>query len=376
MKSYILGLVLLVLPAAAQEKQSFTINVGTPEGQLLQSIGQETDDARKATLAQDFLSKYPKHEGAGWVCAQLESILVSQKDYDKALAAGNATWPNVPDMDMAYYALKAAVAKGDVDQVKIWSARTAEAAGKDIAANKAPADDDAKKDLEYSKQVDEYAEYALYVTALKEKDNPKNVIELVDQLEKLNVKSQYLPLVSGTYFAALGKAGEAAKVCTAAERMSGAGSKNAEAMLVAANCAWRSQRGASVVTYGSRALEAINSRQKEQGMSDADWANLKAGIVGGANCYVGVGYSLEQKWGPANKALRAALPELKGDEDLRGTALFYLGLANYSLGKLVGDRSQMRQGLNFFQESAGVRNPMQDQAEKNARVIKQELGGK
>jgi tetratricopeptide (TPR) repeat protein len=376
MKSYILGLVLLVLPAAAQEKQSFTINVGTPEGQLLQAIGQETDDARKAQLAQDFLSKYPKHEGAGWVCSQLESILVSQKDYDKALAAGDATWANVPDMDLSYYALKAAVAKGDVEQVKTWAERTDQAARKTIAADGTPADDETKNDLEHAKQVNEYSGYALYVTALKEKDNPKNVIDLVDELEKLDVKSQYLPLVSGSYFAALGKAGEAAKVCTAAERMSVSGSKNAEAMLVAANCAWRAQRGSSVITYGNRALEAMNSRQKEQGMSDSEWATLKASIIGGANCYVGVGYSLEQKWGPANKALRAALPELKGDEDLRGTALFYLGLANYSLGKLVGDRSQMRQGLNFFQESASVKNPMQDQAERNARVIRQELGGK
>ena len=49
-------------------------------------------------------------------------------------------------------------------------------------------------------------------------------------------------------------------------------------------------------------------------------------------------------------------------QDLRGMALFYLGLANYSLGKPVGDRSQMRQGLQFFQESAGISNPMQDQA--------------
>ena len=45
MKHCFLVLALLVLPAAAQEqKQHFTINVGTPEGQMLQSIGQESDD--------------------------------------------------------------------------------------------------------------------------------------------------------------------------------------------------------------------------------------------------------------------------------------------------------------------------------------------
>ena len=376
MKRYILGVALLVLPVAAQEKQSFVINVGTPEGQLLQTIGQDTDDAHKAALAQDFLSKYPKHEAAGWVCAQLESALVSQKEYDKALEAGEATYANVPDMDLAYYATKAAVAKGDVDQVKKWSARTSENARKITGSGKAPANDEDKQNLEYAKQVDEYSEYALYVTALKEKDNPKTVIDLVETIEKQNLKSRYLPLASRPYFAALEKAGEGGKVCSAADRMSGGGSKNAEAMLVAADCAWRGQRAASVVSYGSKALESINSRQKEEGMSDSDWANMKEGIQGTAECYVGVGYSLEQKWGPANKSLRAALPMLKGNEELRGTALFYLGLANYSLGKTIGDKSQMRQGMQFFQQSAAITNPMQDQASKNAKLVLQELGGK
>jgi len=376
MKRYILGLALLSLPALAQEKQSFTINVGTPEGQLLQSIGQETDDLRKETLAQDFLSKYPKHEGAGWVCAQLESILVSQKDYDKALAAGEATWPNVPDMDMAYYALKAAVGKEDVELVKKWSERTSEAARKAAGTGKAPADDEEKKAIEYAKSVDEYSEYALYVVALKQQDNPKTQIDLIETIEKRNIKSQYLPLATASYFAALSKAGEGGKVCTAAERMSAAGSRDAEAMLVAANCAWRGQKAAAVVTYGSRALEVINARQKPEGTSDSDFAKMKENIAGSANCYVGVGYSLEQKWGPANKSLRAALPMLAGNEELRGTALFYLGLANYSLGKTIGDRGQMRQGMQFFQQSAGIKNPMQDQAEKNSKLILQELGGK
>ena len=90
MKSCLLGLVLLTLPAAAQEqKQHFTINVSTPEGQMLQAIGQESDDDKKLALAQDFLDKYPKHEGAGWVTGQLEVIYVKQKEYDKALEVGD-----------------------------------------------------------------------------------------------------------------------------------------------------------------------------------------------------------------------------------------------------------------------------------------------
>ena len=57
-------------------------------------------------------------------------------------------------------------------------------------------------------------------------------------------------------------------------------------------------------------------------------------------------------------------------------ALFDLGLANYSLGKPLGDKAQMREGLKFFQESAAISGPMQDQASRNARQILTELGGK
>ena len=179
MKSCLLALVLLTLPAAAQEqKQHFTINVGTPEGQMLQAIGQESDDDKKLALAKDFLDKYPKHEGAGWVTSQLEVIYVKQKEYDKAIEAGDKAFANDPsDLDVAYNSLKAAEGKEDADLVKTWSARTSEIARKSIASTKAPADDDEKQHLEYVKGVDTYSEYALFALAIKLKD-PKQIAEL------------------------------------------------------------------------------------------------------------------------------------------------------------------------------------------------------
>jgi len=375
MKSYIASLCLLVLPGVvsltAQEKQNFVINVGTPEGQTLQTLGQETDDAHKITLAQDFLAKYPKHEAAGWVAAQLESALLAEKDNDKVLQVADAAYANGPDMDAAYYALKAAVAKEDLELTKKWSARTAEAARKNIATTK-PTDEDGKQQLEYAKQVNEYSEYGLYVVALKAQ--PKDEVDLVDTLIKQNPKSQYLPEVATSYFAALGKAGEVAKVCPAADKM--AVDKNAEAMIQAADCAWRGNRAANVISYGSKAAEAINTRGKREGVSDADWATQKSVLLGTAQFYIGVGNAMDMRFGPANRALRAALPAIKGNSQLYSIALFDLGLANYSLGKPVGDKAQMREGLKYFQESAAISGPMQDQASRNAKLVLGELGGK
>jgi hypothetical protein len=376
MKRYLAGLVLLalpcVLPVFAQEKQSFTINPGTPEGQILQNLGQETDDARKVTIGQDFLSKYPKHETAGWVAAQVESGLLAQKENDKVLEVAEAAYANVPDMDEAYFALKAAVAKEDLAQTKKWSARTSEAARKVISTAKPATDEDSKQQLEYNKQVDEYSEYALYVVALKAQ--PKDEVDLVDTLIKQNPKSVYLSEVANSYFAALGKANEGAKICPAADKM--AVDKNAEAMLQAADCAWRASRASAVIAYAGKAAEALNTRPKREGVSDADWASQKNALLGTAQFYTGVGNALDMRWGPANKALRAALPSVKGTPQLYAFALFYLGLANYQLGHGVGDKAQMRQGLTFFQQSAEIAGPMQDQASKNAKLVLGELGGK
>jgi len=375
MKSYLAGLVLLALPCAlpvlAQEKQNFVFNPTTPEGQILQTLGQETDDARKVSLAQDFLSKYPKHEAAGWVAAQLESGLLAQKEYDKVLEVAETAYANGPDMDAAYFALKAAVEKNDIAQTKKWSARTSEAARKVISSAK-PTDDEGKQQLEYSKQVDEYSEYALYVVALKAQ--PKDEVDLVDTLIKQNPKSQYLPEVATSYFAALSKAGEGAKACPAAARM--AVDKNVEAMLYAADCSWRGSKAESVISYAAKAAEAAGTRTKREGVSDSDWAAQKGALLGSANFYTGVGYTMQMRYGPASKALKAALPAIKGNSTLYAIALFDLGLADYQLGKPLGDKAQMREGLHYFQQSADIASPMQDQASRNAKLVLAELGGK
>src|SRR5579862_3845596 len=130
MKRSVAILVLLALPALAQ-KQNFTINVGTPEGQQLQAIGQEADDAKKVALMEDFLSKSPKHEGAPWVAGQLEVIYLQQKQFDKALDAADKAYTGGPnEIDLAYNGVKAAEGKGDAGEIKKWAERTAEIAQK------------------------------------------------------------------------------------------------------------------------------------------------------------------------------------------------------------------------------------------------------
>ena len=376
MKKCLLVLALLIAPAVAQQpRQNFVINVGTPEGLLLQQIGQELDDAKKDMLMQQFLDKYPMHEGAPWVCAMLEAEYNQQKEYDKSLEIGEKIYASHPDMDVAYASLKAAEGKEDVDLVKKWSARASASARKALAAAKAPTTDEDKQQLTYIKDVDIYSEYALYVLALKVKE-PKETVDLIDTLERQNPKSQYLPQAAAYYFEALEKAGEGAKACPAAVRMSATDSKNAEAMLFAAQCSWTGNRADGVISYGNKAAAALNTMSKPEGTSESDWASEKQKMMGSADFYIGQGYTMQGRYGPANKALRASLGAIKSNEAFYAIALFDLGLANYNLGKTVGDKAQMREGLRFFEQSAALKSSVQDQAARNASLVKNELGGK
>jgi hypothetical protein len=69
----------------------------------------------------------------------------------------------------------------------------------------------------------------------------------------------------------------------------------------------------AVVSYAAKASEAVSTRTKREGVSDSDWAAQKAALLGSASFYTGVGYTMQMRYGPANKALKAALPAIKGN---------------------------------------------------------------
>jgi hypothetical protein len=70
--------------------------------------------------------------------------------------------------------------------------------------------------------------------------------------------------------------------------------------------------------------------------------------------------------------LRAALPLIKGNNPMLGPALFFLGVANYNIGKLTLNKAKMLEAAKFSQDSAAIQGPYQDQAYRNAMNIKTE----
>jgi tetratricopeptide (TPR) repeat protein len=363
---------LFVFSAAAQQRKHFTINSGTPEGQVLQSIGQEADESKKLALMQDFISKYPKDEGVGWVYDQMQQLFLKQKEYDKSLDAGEKALAADPeDLDAAYNNLKAAEGKADPDLVKKWSAATSVIARK--TAGGPSATDEDKQSVDHAKEVDTYTEYSLYAAALQATD-PAKIADLVDSLIERNPKSQYVGLLAGKYLTALQQSGKADKAAAMAEKIVTVDASNADALLIVADYSLQKNRTDKAITYASKVIDVLPGKQAPEGISAADWEKTKNAMLGRARWIAGVGYGVENKFGPADKALRGALPAVSGNSQLTATALFYLGLSNYQLGKTLGDKARTREGLRYFEQCAAIKSAVQDQALKNVRAIRGELG--
>ena len=73
----------------------------------------------------------------------------------------------------------------------------------------------------------------------------------------------------------------------------------------------------------------------------------------------------QDRFGEADRSIRVALPFLRGDSRMTSAALFYLGWANYRMGKLSD-------AIRFNKECALLNGPYREHAEKNLRAIQAE----
>ena len=74
----------------------------------------------------------------------------------------------------------------------------------------------------------------------------------------------------------------------------------------------------------------------------------------------------------ADKNLRAALPLVQGNAPMAGPAFFYLGMANYELGKMTLNKAKVLEAARFSEQSMAIDSAYQEQARHNALVMKNE----
>jgi hypothetical protein len=373
MKPVIATVVLIlgaISTAHAQRHKLGEVNAETPEGQLLQQIGQEADAAKKLELMEKFTAQHPKHEGAAWVLEQLQAAYAKANQADKTIETGEKLLAlDAGDLDAALRNLKASESKKDAALVKKWSNETAAIAGKAASApqpKEADGVEDWKKQVDYAKQVNTYTEYALYAMALQQTD-PQQKLDLIETLQQRNPNSQYVPQLAGQQFLAYRQAGNNAKAVALAEQVLLKDQTNEDMLLVVADHYLQTKKEPEKLQeYTAKMIEVMNAKAKPEGVSDPEWQKRKNLIVGLGYYISGKQHFTANKFPAADKQLRAALPLL--DDSVKPEALFLLGLANYKMQKI-------QEAANFNRECAALKSPFQAQAAKNLAAIKSQYRG-
>lgn len=274
------------------------------------------------------------------------------------------------DLDTTYQKLKDATAAKDAVQVKILAAQTCALAREAIAVP-APEDEDEKtawkNHVAYAHDVEVYTEYALFATAVGAP--PATTVDLLATLEQQSPKSKYLFDAYGLYyFPALQQTGAAAKIPAVAEKALENFPESDDALAVLAEAAYAKKQTDRALGYARRLPAAVNKHAKPEGISAAEWEHRRSGKLASGYWIAGVVEAEKQTYYEADKNLRAALPLVAGER--KGFALFYLGLANYQLGKMTMKKSQVLEAAQFSKDAAAIQGAWTHQAWVNAQVMK------
>ncbi len=378
-KRLVLSMTLCAAGILHGQRHKVDINGETPEGLLLQQIGQEPDKAKKLGLLEGFTEKFPKNPNLLWVLGQLQPAYLEGKQYDKVFPVAEKLLAADPsDAEMAHGALKAAEAKQDPDLVIKWAKATAESAAKAAALPK-PSDEEEeerwKYKVDFGKQVGKYAEYSVYAASLQAAD-PATRIKLMDAIPAVNPKSEYLNKLDQVYFATYRQMGDNAKANALAEKSAAGGTANEDMLLLLANGAFEKKDAPKVLEYSGKLIEYMKAAQVPRGADPAAWEKKKSTSLGAGYWMAGMTHAQASKWKETDESLREGLPFMQGNEAMLAPALFQLGLANYRMGqggpKTKPDLKRIADAIKYNQQCAAIKSPMQGQAAKNVAVMRQQ----
>jgi tetratricopeptide (TPR) repeat protein len=354
-----------VLPLTGQ-RRSVTISAISPEGRLLAEIRNEPDDTKKLALAEKFLAEYPKHEGVPGVYAEMLASWTKTGQFDKAMDTGEKLLAQDPgDLEPALAALKAAEAKKDPAVVRKWAVLASDLARKRVQGSKGPDEDDElfKQRVDFAKQLDTYTEYALYASALQTPEAANKAV-LLKTLDERAPESKYLQQSYGLYFQALIQTGDIAAAVPVAEKAIAAGQASEEMLASASDFYLRQNKEPQkVLDYSSKLMQLAATRPKPDGVSDADWEKHKNYFLGAAHWFTGALLVSQTKYAEGDKELRAALPLLEGNNDVKAGALYNLGIANQGL-------KNYPEAMKFYEQCTAIQGPFQPLAANVLKTLK------
>jgi hypothetical protein len=277
------------------------------------------------------------------------------------------------DLNETYEQLQQAVAKKDAALVKKLAVEIQPLIKQDLD-EPAPQGEEEKQTWgtrqDWVKGIAIYADYALYATAVA--SPPAATVDLIATLEQSSPKSKYMDEAYGPYLNALSKTGAGGKIPAVAEKGLANFPENEDLLMVLADNAVSRRQNDRALTYANRLVAVLNRHPKPDGTGAADWDRKRNAMLGRGYWISGIVSGESNQYAAADRNLRAALPLIQGTGSMTGPALFYLGVANYNIGKMTNNKARMLEGAKFSDQSAAIAGPLQDQAWRNAALIKKE----
>jgi tetratricopeptide (TPR) repeat protein len=192
-------------------------------------------------------------------------------------------------------------------------------------------------------------------------------------LEQQNPKSKYLDLGYASYLNALNQSGASAKAAAVAEKALANFPENQDLLVLLANNSLQNKQFDRALDYSKRLIAVIAKHPpKPGGVSDADWTRKENSALGIGHWIAGIVYAGKTNHNQTDTELRAALPLITGNNALMGPALFYLGVANYNLGKSTMKKAQVLEAVKYSQQASAITGPYAQQARHNALAMKGE----
>ncbi len=356
---------------AVAQKKPFEINTQTPEGMLLSDAGQATDEAKKTALLEEFLQKYPKHDGVPYAGTQLQIIYLKNGSLDKTIQTAETILAVDPALPLAAYnPLQAAEQKKDYAAIQTWALKTVDAAKKQLAYPKPGDDDQAEqwaKDQDWAKQAIVRCEYSLFHAAVETQD-PQSKANLGEALLTMNPDSQYAAQTLPHYLYGLMRTGQSAKATAVAEKVLEKDPSNDEMMLLVADNSLSAKNYEKAGTFATQAVAALKSATAPQGADAAAWQKSHDANLGRAYFIAGSAANESKKYADADKSFRAALPLLQGNNEMLAPAYFYLGFVNHEMAKaakLPASRTLLADAKKFTGACAAIAGPYQETCKKN-----------
>jgi len=346
-------------PVFGQQIGKFVpIQAGSEVDHALTEINSATDPAQKLALLDKFAAG-PGSEGDNPILADglYVDYYIEQKNYDKAMEYGDKLFALDPDgFQNAMNMIRAASEKGDSERVVAYGEK---AQGilkrfKDAPAPSGTApqvwEEQKAKTLESNKDGIAYIQQAVYNGALRAPDPGKRAA-LLTRFAQAFPDSPYTNQALGVAATSYLQAQNAPKMLEVANGLLAKDPNNLGMLLVLSDyyCDKPDQL-AKAETYSKKAISALESAPKPEGLTDEQWAQQKGLQKGLALSSLGQVNIEKKDNAQAVENLKAAAPLLKPDDGSYGRNQYRLGFALANLKKTA-------EAKEAFTQAASVNGP-------------------